>query len=305
MRGRVLLAAKQLGWRPNSIARSLQTRHTDLVGVVTADLHTPWRAFQIAALIPALQDAGMRPLVFQAPDNSDVDLLVTELASYQGRAVVIGAGQVTGNLAERFASEGVLVILVNRWMPSHGILSLVCDNVEGGRLAARHLAECGCRRIVLAGYEHSVSGQDRMAGFIEVAAELGMRTTRIDADELTIEAGERIGAMLADRMEQFDGVFCANDALALGVIDHGHLTDAYRVGRDFALIGFDGLPSAAAAAYQLTTVAQPLEETSQMVAKWLSRWKAGTIQLSPEASRRLAPSLQARRSTLAFAGAQK
>ncbi len=299
LRRKVRDVARELGWQPNAIARSLQRRNTDLVGLITTDLDTPWRSMQLAALIPALQMAALRPLVFHTTDESDVDELVAELASYQGRAVVIGAGAISSRLAEMFADQGVLVIIINRWMETRGVLSLVCDNRAGGGLVADHLAERGRRRILLLHSWRSRSGTERMEGFIERARQHGLDSEVVEVAGLTRSAGQEAAQQLERRLGSFDGVFCANDALALGLIDHAYAHGSFRIGRDFALVGFDDVTEASSAACSLTTVRQPLAETAAAIIRWLGRWKSTGVSVVAADSQRFQPELMIRRSSAA------
>lgn len=299
LRRKVRDVARELGWQPNAIARSLQRRNTDLVGLITTDLDTPWRSMQLASLIPALQMAALRPLVFHTTDESDVDQLVAELASYQGRAVVIGAGAISSRLAEMFADQGVLVIIINRWMETRGVLSLVCDNRAGGGMVADHLAEQGCRRILLLHNWRSRAGTDRVRGFTERALQHDLESEVVEVPGLTRSAGREVAQQLTRRLGGFDGVFCVNDALALGVIDHAYAHGSFRIGHDFALVGFDDVTEASSAACSLTTVRQPLAETAAAITHWLGQWKSTGVSVGAADSQRFRPQLVIRRSSAA------
>ena len=115
LRRRIKRVARELGWRPNSIASSLQKRRTDFIGLITAELASPWRAQQLGALIPALEEAGHRPLIFHTNRESEIDDLVDEVLSYQGRAVIVGVGLMSARISKLCAKRGLLVILLNRW----------------------------------------------------------------------------------------------------------------------------------------------------------------------------------------------
>lgn len=304
LRKRIRAAAAALGWRPNSIAVSLQKRRTDFIGLITAELSSPWRAQQLAALLPALEKNGHRPLVFHTERESDIDQLIDEVLSYQGRAVIVGAGLMSARIAKVCAKSGLLVILLNRRSTARGVVSVGCDYREGARMAVDYLAGRNCRKLcLLQGPLDSYAGQQRTLGFLEGCAGHGLESETLPMGAFEREAGHRAGAILAalPREKRPHGVLAGNDAMALGILDHAYATGDFAVPRDFALIGFDDLREAAAPAYQLTTIRQPLEDLTAEVVSLLDASRRRGAERSPGQGRLLKPTLVERR-TGAWAG---
>jgi DNA-binding LacI/PurR family transcriptional regulator len=300
MRKKIRAAARSLGWRPNSIASSLQKRQTDFIGLITAELSSPWRAQQLASLIPALEQSGHRPLMFHTSAESEIDSLLDEVLSYQGKAVVIGAGLMSSRIAKVCARQGLLVILLNRWVKAPGVVPISCDHLAGARQAVDHLAEKGCKRLCfLQGRLDSYAGQQRTLGFLERCTELGLTAEIVNVGAFERANGWQAGEILAARKpsERPHGVLASNDAIALGVLDHAYATEAYSVPRDFALVGFDDLTEAGAPAYQLTTIRQPLAELTGHVVDLLEAWKAKGKRQLPFKAQFLMPALVERRSS--------
>ena len=152
MREKVRAAARSLGWQPNSIARSLQRRSADFIGVITSDLGSRWRAQQMGCLIPALEDANYRPLIFQTRDEKDADSLVGQVMSYQGNAVILGAGLMSSRLADVCLRQGLLVISLNRWIERKGVLSITCDHNVGAH-GPSIICRARCRKLYVSGRE--------------------------------------------------------------------------------------------------------------------------------------------------------
>jgi DNA-binding LacI/PurR family transcriptional regulator len=301
-RRRVLKVADELGWRPNSIASSLQRRSAHFIGLITAELSSPWRSQQLAALVPALEESGHRPLVFQTHSEEDIDSLIGEVLSYQSRAIVVGAGLMSSRIARICAREGLLVIVLNRWIESPGVVSIACDHRAGAAMAVDYLAGRGCRRIAyLQGSQGHYASHERGVGFIARARHHGLDAKILPCGVFDREAGRAAGRRIAemDPAERPDGIFAGNDAMALGILDHAYATGAFSVPRDFALIGFDDIAEAAAPAYQLTTIHQPLEELTARVVRLLEQASVGGSQgLGKTQSEKLAPRLVERRSAL-------
>jgi DNA-binding LacI/PurR family transcriptional regulator len=300
LRERIREVARTLGWRPNTIASALQKRQTDFIGLITAELSSPWRAKQLAALAPALETAGHRPLLFQTGNESELDSLVDEVMRYQGKAIIVGAGLMSSRIAKECARQGLLVILLNRWITASGVVPVSCDHRAGLVMAVDHLAAEGCRRLAfLQGRLDSYAGQQRTLGFLERCRELSIETEVIHLGGFERADGRKAASIIAARQpaDRPDGVITSNDAMALGILDHAYATGDYSVPEDFALVGFDDLDEAAAPAYQLTTIRQPLAELTATVVDLLEAWTRSGRRQAPFKGRLLQPSLVVRRSS--------
>src|SRR5690606_26049054 len=142
--------------------------------------------------------------------------------------------------------------------------------VLGGRLAGRHLLERGHRRIAFAGGPFAVRQvQERHEG---LASELGPDATLtvIPLPDLTVATGRTAGKEIADmpREERPTAVFCANDLVAMGVLQE--LTQrGLRVPADVAILGYDDIDFAAAAAVPLSSIRQPRRQLGRTAALML------------------------------------
>jgi len=144
------------------------------------------------------------------------------------------------------------------------------DTVLGGRLAGNHLRERGHERVAFVGGPASIRQvADRRKGF--TAALRGEADVQVVATpNLTVTAGRKAGAQIADLSpaERPTAVFCANDLLALGVLQEMTLR-RLRVPRDVAILGYDDIDFAAAAAVPLSSIRQPREQLGRAAAELL------------------------------------
>lgn len=144
--------------------------------------------------------------------------------------------------------------------------SLGCDNVAGGKLAARHLLDLGRRRIVILGdtSRRHPEFQSRREGYREALKTIGLEehSELVVHAENTEEDGFRAVAELVSRGVDFDAVFAVSDMMAIGAIKA--LTDAGRtVPDDVSVVGFDDLPRAPYVTPPLTTVRQNIREAGE------------------------------------------
>jgi LacI family transcriptional regulator len=135
------------------------------------------------------------------------------------------------------------------------------DDVAGGRLAAEHLCATGRRRLAFVGGPFGLRQvRDRLRGAQEAVTECaGASLEVINTAELSVLAGRAIGEQLRERPpdERPDAVFCANDLLAIGVLQALTLRGNVAVPQDIALIGYDDIDFARSALVPLSSIRQP------------------------------------------------
>jgi len=135
------------------------------------------------------------------------------------------------------------------------------DDVAGGHLAVSHLIEQGCRRIAYVGGPLSLLAvADRLQGANQaVAQHPDVQLEVLTSAELTVAAGREVGHSISKRAERTrpDGVFAANDLMAVGLLQSFTMLDGIRVPADIALIGYDDIDFASAAVVPLSSIRQP------------------------------------------------
>lgn len=174
---------------------------------------------------------------------------------------------------DQFLSRDIPVVLVDRGAGRRSLCSVAVNDVLGGRLAAAHLLEMGHRRIGFVGGPFTIPQvADRHRGVEQALAEEGGEAHLVVAEtsSLQVTEGQRAGSVLAElpKRARPTAVFCANDLLALGVLREMTRRNL-RVPEDMAIVGYDDIDFAAAAAVPLTSVRQPREELGRTAARLL------------------------------------
>lgn len=260
-RRRVLDAAERLGYQPNAIARSLVTQRSGIVALIVGELHNPFYPQALSQMAQALEARGKRALLLTHDGRRDVQETLDAARSYQIEAAIVFPTRLSNtppSLGDPQA-DGVPVLLFNRQLPGHDLLSVSCDNHAGGRLAAQLLYSSGARRLAFVGGDPDTSThQDRLRGFAGWLAEAGAELIAAPARAFQYDWGMQATLDLHTAGLRPDGIFAANDIVALGVLDALRLLGR-RVPDDVSVIGFDGIAEGARAAYRLTTIRQPLD----------------------------------------------
>jgi DNA-binding LacI/PurR family transcriptional regulator len=258
-RSKVEQAAAELGYSPNMLARSLTTRRTQLVGLVSNNFHNPV-FLQIFDLFTRLiQERGLRPLLVNLTDETDPARSVQMLRQYSVDGVIVASSHVAAGFARAFLDAGLPVVhAFGRATASPEVSVVGIDNIGAGRLAAETLIARGYRRLgFVGGPEGASTTQDRLLGFAGAARDHGLQVTASFAGAYSFDAGraEMQRLLQGPRAEAY---FCADDVLSIGALSAA--ADAgLRVPDDLGIIGLNDMEMAAWANIALTTIHQPFE----------------------------------------------
>ena len=267
-RALVLEAAKNLGYRPNAIARTLSTRKSRIIGVVVSYLHNQFYPTVIERLSQLLQAHGYHVLLFINSDTSssdeEMDALLPDILQYQVDGIVLASTMMSSKLATHCRSVGIPVVLFNRVAPVKEASTVTSDNYEGGRLAAQILLERGARRIgYISGLEDSSTTQDRERGFLDELTRHRKRLFARISGEYDFTLARAATCEIFHRSKRPDALFVANDHMAFAVIDALRIDCGLDVPKDVQVVGFDNVPQAAWGGYQLTTIEQDSEQMAR------------------------------------------
>ena len=259
MRDRVMQAATALGYSPNILARSLTTRSTGMIGLVSNNFRNPFFLQIFDQFTRGLQDRGLRPLLVNLTDETDPDRSVRLLRQYSVDGVIVASSTLPNGFSAAFRAAGLPTVHAFGRTDSTGEVDVVAiDNRAAGRMAAEALFSKGCRNLLfLGGPETATTTVDRRAGFLECAAEHGQVAHVHYAGPYTFQAGrDGLAAILSDGQRP-DGVFCGDDVIATGALSAARAF-GIRVPDDIRLIGVNDMDMAAWDGISLTTVRQPL-----------------------------------------------
>ena len=259
---RVHSAIERLGFVRNDAARQLRAGRSRCVGLVVLDVGNP---FFTAVARAAEQRAAEHDLtVLLGTSDDDTGRERAYLDTFDELRVfglmVSPVGDDLSRLRTLHA-RGVPVVLVDRDGRGTPFSSVAVDDVAGGRLAVRHLCETGRRRIAFVGGPRGLRQvTDRLRGAQDAIDEFdGASLEVVDATAMTVLAGRVAGERLRERDldERPDAVFCANDLLAMGVLQALTMLGGVAVPDDIALIGYDDIDFARSTVVPLSSVRQP------------------------------------------------
>lgn len=257
-RAKVMEAAEALGYSPNLLARSLTTRRTRMVGLVSNNFRNPVFLQIFDLFTRAIQERGLRPLLVNLTDEVDPARSVGMLRQYSVDGVIVASSHLPDGFAAAFAAAGMPVVHAFGRAVGVPVVDVVAiDNAGAGRMAAEALLARGYARIgFLGGPERASTTEDRLAGFAAVARERGVEAVVRFAGAYSFEAGR---AGMARALAEGLGVeawFCGDDVLSMGAL--AAVREAgLAVPGDVGIIGLNDMEMAGWAGVDLTTIHQP------------------------------------------------
>ena len=259
-RQRIRDAARQLGYRPNAIARSLTTRRSRIIGVAAAYLQNHFYPEVIEALSKGLQARGYHLLLFTPDAGRHADPQLEEVLAWRVDGLILASTTLSSALAEQCRAAGIPVLLFNRTSRSAEVSSVTGENERGGRLIAQFLLAGGHQRLAfLAGIENSSTSRDREKGFAGWLAAQGLPPPLREVGLYDFEAASAAARRLLGRVDRPDAIFCGNDHMATAVAEVARHEFGLRVPRDLSLVGFDDTGPARWPSFSLTSFSQPLQ----------------------------------------------
>jgi LacI family transcriptional regulator len=273
-RRKVELAIAKLGWIPNEPARQLRAGRSRSIGVIVMDIANPFFTDLVIGAENCVHERGFAVQVgnsAQEVERENAQLLL--LMQQRVRGVLLAPIWGIEERVRQLKIRGTPVVLLDRAGDQAEFCSVSVDDIEGGRLAVQHLLYQGHTKIgVIGGPGNLQQVADRRWG-AELARSrhggsaqlLVISTPHLDVDA-GIRSAEEIVAMPSP--ERPTAVFATNDLLAIGLLQ-GFVTAGLRVPEDMAIVGYDDIAFAAAAAVPLSSVRQPRLDIGRRAAELL------------------------------------
>lgn len=269
--GLVRQAADNLGYRPNSIARSLITGRSHVIGLIVAYLENQFYLSAIESLSRALKSKGYNLQIFiSSLEATDTDEIIETILAGQLEGIIVASVTLSSDIVSRCHSFGVPVVLFNRSQDDLFVSSVTSNNESGGYRVAQHFAKNGYKRIgYIAGLNETSTQRDRESGFHRGLADAGLTVCSREQGDFHFEKA----AMAARRMfggpSKPDSVFVANDHMALAVMDVLRYELKLSIPADVAVAGYDDIIPAGWHSYNLTTIRQPSERMAEKAVELL------------------------------------
>lgn len=268
-REKVRNAMKKLNYHPNEVARSLQGKSTNTIGLIVPHIRHPYFAEMISNIENEAYKKGYRILLCNSQSIEEKEREYIEICTGNRVAgIILCSGTVS---VEVFEGIHVPVVTMERFL-DNGTAAVECDNRQGGALAAEKLISCGCRHLLHVGNISSVSmpADQRSEGFREVCEKKGIAFAEVFTEQAQyhdMKYDAMIEAALSERPET-DGLFANSDVIAAQALQVCRRLGV-PVPLKMKIVGFDDVNIAALTTPQLTTIHQPVREMAEIAVSLL------------------------------------
>lgn len=283
----VMDAVRATGYRVNQAARNLRMQRAGAVLVLVPNLGKPFYSGILAGISEGFAGSDYAVLI---TDTETDPLSDGVLAGYFLDGRIDGAISLDGGLPRtalaQCAAQGVgdRIVFLCEWVEGAEFPVIAADNVQGARLAIRHLHELGHRRIAhITGPEGNVLTAARRAGMLDERARLGLpaREEWIIRGDFSLESGHEAAARILAMSERPTAVFCSADMVAFGLIA-GLRAGGLDVPGDISVVGFDDIEMSEYYVPALTTIRQDRQRLGRRAADVLLARLNGRAQTGPE-----------------------
>ncbi len=282
-------AIQELGYRPNSIAKALASRQTGSIGVVVPDLGGPFFSGILDAIENQLRRLGYHVVVTAGSNTEQGQKDAVEfLLGRRVDALILHTQNLSDDYLIELESQGINLVMVNRFIPELANCCIEIDNELGGFTATQYLIRMGHKKIAcITGPLDKSDARGRLQGYRKALEEAGIKYDEALVCEggFTEPSGVSATTKLLKRGVEFSALFAGNDHMAFGayeVLKQNGLV----VPNDISLVGFDDVIFARYLTPRLSTINFPIEQMSieavQLVLQKLNKNKQDVkFKLSP------------------------
>ncbi|GAB2997575.1 LacI family transcriptional regulator [Amycolatopsis acidiphila] len=274
-RAKVEAAMAELRFVRNESARQLRAGRSRILAYVMLDGSNPFFTDVAAGMEDAADESDLSLFLCNSDNRAERETAyLNRLEQQRVQGILVTPVDPDATTLDETVLRGTPVVIVDRTRDSATHCSVAVDDVHGGEIAVQHLIERGHQRIAFIGSPGTLGQvRDRREGALRALRAAGLSEDHlVDLTTATLtvadgrNAGERLAGLPAPVRPT--AAFCANDLIALGLLQTCvslHL----RVPDDLAIVGYDDIDFAAAAAVPLTSVRQPRRQLGHTAAELL------------------------------------
>lgn len=273
IRTRVSQAIADLGYVRSESARQLRLGHSRVIGLLVLNLANPFFVEMAKGAERAARAAGLKiMLCHSGQDPAEEAEYLSLFVEQRVRGVLLTPADVRANGIDLLHRYRVPYVLADWRSSDQDTCSVWVDDQVGGQMATRHLIDNGHRDIAYIGGPAALAQcRHRAEGARAAIAAAGLppaSLTVLEVDQMDVVNGRDAGARLLGLATRPTAVFCVNDLIALGVLQ-AMFSAGVRVPQDVAIVGYDDIEFAAAAAVPLSSVRQPAFRIGQRATELL------------------------------------
>lgn len=275
---KVLKIAKELNYSPNRLARSLSTKSSNLIAILVPNLNNPFFAELVTKVEKNAEKKGFRVLLCNTNDEREkVEYFLNMIRENYVFGAIICTLQVKENDLIKLEENGIHTVTIDRAILNHKFSSVNVNQYFGTYIAIEHLIKEGAKKIIfISGPKENPLSSEREKAYLECLIKHNITKNNILYGDFTLESGYYLIKELLDKNIDFDGIFAANDLMAIGAMkmcsDFG-----LKIPEDIKVVGNDNLEIVNFLSPALTSLSQESDQVSYMIIEELLALKEQKI----------------------------
>ncbi|WP_295893782.1 LacI family DNA-binding transcriptional regulator [uncultured Vibrio sp.] len=261
-------AMSVLNYRPNSMARSLSSKKSNIIGLWVPSFSGSFHRKMLQTIERELRKRDKHIILANAEDaNNDEERIrcLDYLIERDCDGILMSCPELSVIELAKLEARYPNIVFINREVPERLEKSFYANHYRGGQLAAEHLLELGHTDIaIVTGRMEAQDAKMRHQGFVDTLKKSGIEThpALIESGGYSFEQGFAATRRLIDKEAQFSALFCGNDNSAMAAMS-ALQQQGIKVGEEVSVIGYDDIDIAEYTAPAMTSVHIPLEAISK------------------------------------------
>jgi len=271
---KVSKAAKDLGYRINTLARGLRLQKTNEIGVIVPDIANPFFSAVIKGLAGELKKGGYNFIVYDTDEDIAIErsAIKSLLEKRVDGLIIASVGQEFSHI-QKIRDAHIPLVMIDRCFDSLDIDSVSVDNVKGSLFAVNHLIKEGHTRIAfIQGLPGTYANETRLQGYKKALINAGIEIDEhlIVGDDFRSLNGYLETKYLLTLTSPPTAIFTAGDLIALGALEACR-ENGVQIPHDISLVTFDDPVFASYLSPALTAIEQPITKMTEMAVAMLYR----------------------------------
>lgn len=265
---KILKVAQKYDYKPNPVAVNLRMKKSYTVGLVIPSLDNPFFVNITSLLNRELSKRGYNIIVTESYDDSEVEgeMLEQLLERNIDGLLMIPCEETDKNstfLEETF-TDGVPILFIDRYIKGSQIPYITTNNEKAAYEGVKYLIEQGHSKIAcIQGLKGATPTIDRKRGYYLALEDSQLSPFYVGGDAFSIDCGYREAKKIMSNEQRPTAIFTMSSNIALGVMEATEEM-GYQIPEDLSLISFDDNIFLNYLSTPLTTIAQPVEEISEL-----------------------------------------
>lgn len=251
---KVMKAMKELNYRPNSIARSLVSKRTKAIALISGPLHNPFFVETTTSIVNYANDKGYKTMVFFEDNSLDNEALYEAVFSVKVDGIILSSIYLEDPIYQELLSSGIPFVMYNR---KHNIGGnyVEIDNIIAGEMATKHLIEYGHKKIAyLGGPLNASTFYGRYSSFSKEMKKHNLFDEKMIYETDTTEESVKEAVLrIMGSKNKPTAILAATDSMAIFAINILNEL-GYSIPNDISIVGIDNVKLSSHKSFELTTV---------------------------------------------------